>query len=213
MLPFVRQLYASRSRFIWHDAQGAPHMIFQAEGGEQGRGSSLLWMISRPTPRQTVCALFSTPCLLTGPTQSSARLGGLCPSLAAGPRPGAPPKLSCPPACAGLACRGGVCGRRSCSPEPIPHLLLTLWTTLPHPPRVAVPRRRGRLWHSCFHKRAPTAAVSSPACRAARSLPTFLRCSAFFCCGACACLCDRLLDPLGDHRAACPRPGALRSRG
>ena len=33
MLPFVRQFYASRSRFNWHDAQGAPHMIFQAEGG------------------------------------------------------------------------------------------------------------------------------------------------------------------------------------
>ena len=28
-----------------------------------------------------------------------------------------------------------------------------------------------------------------------------------------SCRCDRLLDPLGDHRAACPRSGALRSRG
>ena len=36
MLPFVRQFYTSRSRLIWHDAQGAPHITFQAEGGEQG---------------------------------------------------------------------------------------------------------------------------------------------------------------------------------
>ena len=36
MLPFVRQFYASPSRVVWHDAQSAPHMIFQAEGGEQG---------------------------------------------------------------------------------------------------------------------------------------------------------------------------------
>ena len=28
-----------------------------------------------------------------------------------------------------------------------------------------------------------------------------------------ACRCRRALDPLGDHRAACPRSGALRSRG
>ena len=35
MLPFVRQFYASRSRFVWHDAQGAPHMIFQAEGARR----------------------------------------------------------------------------------------------------------------------------------------------------------------------------------
>jgi len=29
---------------------------------------------------------------------------------------------------------------------------------------------------------------------------------------ACACRCRRALDPLGDHRAACPGSGALRSR-
>ena len=28
-----------------------------------------------------------------------------------------------------------------------------------------------------------------------------------------ACRCRRALNPLGDHRAACPRSGALRSRG
>ena len=63
-----------------------------------------------------------------------------------------------------------------------------------HPPQVAVPRRpspgsfkmrssprRTRLLrHFCFRKLAPTAAVFSPARRAARSLPTLLRCSACF---------------------------------
>eukprot|EP00435_Cladocopium_sp_Y103_P059674 s180_g21.t1 len=42
------------------------------------------------------------------------------------------------------------------------------------------------------------------------------RCSEFFCSAACGfpyCRCRRALDFLGDHRAACPQSGILRSRG
>ena len=33
---FVRQICASPSEFVWHDAAGQPHAVTQAEGGEQG---------------------------------------------------------------------------------------------------------------------------------------------------------------------------------
>ena len=35
-LPFVRQFYAQPSTYVWHDSNGRPHPITQAEGGEQG---------------------------------------------------------------------------------------------------------------------------------------------------------------------------------
>ena len=35
-LPFVRLFYGSPSEFPWTDGDGAPHSIYQAEGGEQG---------------------------------------------------------------------------------------------------------------------------------------------------------------------------------
>ena len=35
-LPFVRQFYAQPSTYVWHDTNGQPHAITQAEGGEQG---------------------------------------------------------------------------------------------------------------------------------------------------------------------------------
>ena len=36
LLPLVRALYASESRFLWTDDSGEVHIIRQAEGGEQG---------------------------------------------------------------------------------------------------------------------------------------------------------------------------------
>ena len=36
VLPFVRQWYAGQSEFVWFDQEGAPHRIFQGDGGEQG---------------------------------------------------------------------------------------------------------------------------------------------------------------------------------
>ena len=36
LLPLVRMLYGSESRFLWTDASGATHEILQGEGGEQG---------------------------------------------------------------------------------------------------------------------------------------------------------------------------------
>ena len=35
-LPFVRQFYGRASQYVWHDSTGQPHIIHQAEGGEQG---------------------------------------------------------------------------------------------------------------------------------------------------------------------------------
>ena len=34
--PFVRQFYAQPSTYVWHDTNGQPDAITQAEGGEQG---------------------------------------------------------------------------------------------------------------------------------------------------------------------------------
>ena len=36
LLPLVRMLYGSQSRFLWTDAAGTTHEILQGEGGEQG---------------------------------------------------------------------------------------------------------------------------------------------------------------------------------
>ena len=74
-LPFVRQFYAARSRFLWHDAGGRPRAIDQAEGGEQGDPlmpalyalgqypacfpTSMTFMSSPPQPRPV---WFSTYC-------------------------------------------------------------------------------------------------------------------------------------------------------
>ena len=35
-LPFVRPFFATTSTYIWHDHNGQPHEVLQAEGGEQG---------------------------------------------------------------------------------------------------------------------------------------------------------------------------------
>lgn len=35
-LPFVRPFFATASTCIWHDRNGQPHEVLQAEGGEQG---------------------------------------------------------------------------------------------------------------------------------------------------------------------------------
>lgn len=35
-LPFVRQFYTQPSHYVWHDDANQPHIITQAEGGEQG---------------------------------------------------------------------------------------------------------------------------------------------------------------------------------
>ena len=35
-LPFVRMFYGQPSSYIWHDHTGHPHLLTQAEGGEQG---------------------------------------------------------------------------------------------------------------------------------------------------------------------------------
>ena len=36
LLPLVRALYGSQSRFLWTDDKGKQHVITQGEGGEQG---------------------------------------------------------------------------------------------------------------------------------------------------------------------------------
>ena len=36
LIPFVRQWYASPSRYLWRDENGTPHEIAQGDGGEQG---------------------------------------------------------------------------------------------------------------------------------------------------------------------------------
>ena len=35
-LPFVRMFYGTPSSYMWEDAEGVEHTIWQAEGGEQG---------------------------------------------------------------------------------------------------------------------------------------------------------------------------------
>ena len=35
-LPFVRMFYTDASHYVWHDGNGQPHTVTQAEGGEQG---------------------------------------------------------------------------------------------------------------------------------------------------------------------------------
>ena len=35
-LPFVRMFYSEPSEYVWHDSGGVPHIVQQAEGGEQG---------------------------------------------------------------------------------------------------------------------------------------------------------------------------------
>ena len=35
-LPFVSMFYTQPSTYVWHDQEGNPHDITQAEGGEQG---------------------------------------------------------------------------------------------------------------------------------------------------------------------------------
>ena len=35
-LPFVRMFYTETSHYVWHDGNGQPHVVTQAEGGEQG---------------------------------------------------------------------------------------------------------------------------------------------------------------------------------
>ena len=35
-LPFVRMFYSEPSEYVWHDSGGVPHIVRQAEGGEQG---------------------------------------------------------------------------------------------------------------------------------------------------------------------------------
>ena len=35
-LPFVRMFYTEASHYVWHDGNGQPHTVTQAEGGEQG---------------------------------------------------------------------------------------------------------------------------------------------------------------------------------
>ena len=36
LLPYVKMWYGTTSQYIWHDAQGQPHVVEQGEGGEQG---------------------------------------------------------------------------------------------------------------------------------------------------------------------------------
>ena len=36
LLPLVKMLYSTESRFLWTDSDGATHEILQGEGGEQG---------------------------------------------------------------------------------------------------------------------------------------------------------------------------------
>ena len=36
LLPLVRALYGTESRFVWRDDEGLEHIITQGEGGEQG---------------------------------------------------------------------------------------------------------------------------------------------------------------------------------
>ena len=35
-LPFVQLFHTNPSQYVWYDANGSPHVIHQAEGGEQG---------------------------------------------------------------------------------------------------------------------------------------------------------------------------------
>ena len=38
-LPFVQMFYSEPSEYVWHDSGGVPHIVQQAEGGEQGAPS------------------------------------------------------------------------------------------------------------------------------------------------------------------------------
>ena len=53
--PFVRQFYAAPSRFVWHDAGGKAHDIFQA-------GGSLPWVSTRPSPRCSATSDYTSSC-------------------------------------------------------------------------------------------------------------------------------------------------------
>ena len=69
-LPFVRQFYAQPSTYVWHDTNGQPHAITQAEGGEQGRSIDAglyfpldkkePWKLSKPTSKKAK-ALYGLP--------------------------------------------------------------------------------------------------------------------------------------------------------
>ena len=54
-LAFVRQFYATTSTYIWHDHNGQPHEVSQAEGGEQGDPlMPALFSLGQRTALQTV---------------------------------------------------------------------------------------------------------------------------------------------------------------